>query len=122
MTMGSKTTRYRVRGGNPLEGTVFVQGAKNAALKMIAASLLTSGAAFAQSTTVQGANEGARAGGAGRLAGELVTCAKNAPARGFYAASGFHQVAERDGSSRWELDLANGVVLPAPPWIRVSSR
>ncbi len=33
-------TRYRVRGGNPLNGTVFVQGAKNAALKMIAASLL----------------------------------------------------------------------------------
>jgi UDP-N-acetylglucosamine 1-carboxyvinyltransferase len=34
-------TRYRVRGGAPLHGTVFVQGAKNAALKMIAASLLT---------------------------------------------------------------------------------
>jgi UDP-N-acetylglucosamine 1-carboxyvinyltransferase len=34
-------TRYRVRGGTPLSGTVFVQGAKNAALKMIAASLLT---------------------------------------------------------------------------------
>src|SRR5215831_3392231 len=33
-------TRYRVAGGNPLQGTVFVQGAKNAALKMIAASLL----------------------------------------------------------------------------------
>jgi UDP-N-acetylglucosamine 1-carboxyvinyltransferase len=33
-------TRYRVRGGKPLQGTVFVQGAKNAALKMIAASLL----------------------------------------------------------------------------------
>jgi UDP-N-acetylglucosamine 1-carboxyvinyltransferase len=33
-------TRYRVRGGRPLQGTVFVQGAKNAALKMIAASLL----------------------------------------------------------------------------------
>ena len=33
-------TRYRVRGGQPLQGTVFVQGAKNAALKMIAASLL----------------------------------------------------------------------------------
>jgi UDP-N-acetylglucosamine 1-carboxyvinyltransferase len=32
--------RYRVRGGHPLQGTVFVQGAKNAALKMIAASLL----------------------------------------------------------------------------------
>jgi UDP-N-acetylglucosamine 1-carboxyvinyltransferase len=31
---------YRVRGGHPLQGTVFVQGAKNAALKMIAASLL----------------------------------------------------------------------------------
>jgi UDP-N-acetylglucosamine 1-carboxyvinyltransferase len=39
MTMGSET-RYRVRGGNTLQGTVFVQGAKNAALKMIAASLL----------------------------------------------------------------------------------
>src|SRR5262249_57879213 len=38
-TIGSQT-RYRVRGGNPLQGTVFVQGAKNAALKMIAASLL----------------------------------------------------------------------------------
>ncbi len=33
-------SRYRVRGGQPLQGTVFVQGAKNAALKMIAASLL----------------------------------------------------------------------------------
>ena len=39
MTSGHET-RYRVRGGNPLHGTVFVQGAKNAALKMIAASLL----------------------------------------------------------------------------------
>ena len=34
------------------------------AVSLIAASLLTSGAAFAQSTTVQGAHEGARAGGA----------------------------------------------------------
>ena len=34
------------------------------AVSLIAASLLTSTAAFAQSTTVQGANEGARAGGA----------------------------------------------------------
>src|SRR6266568_2695636 len=33
-------TGYHVVGGNPLQGTVFVQGAKNAALKMIAASLL----------------------------------------------------------------------------------
>lgn len=32
---------YRVRGCAPLNGTVFIQGAKNAALKMIAASLLT---------------------------------------------------------------------------------
>jgi UDP-N-acetylglucosamine 1-carboxyvinyltransferase len=39
MTSGHKT-RYRVVGGNQLQGTVFVQGAKNAALKMIAASLL----------------------------------------------------------------------------------
>jgi UDP-N-acetylglucosamine 1-carboxyvinyltransferase len=40
MTVGPETC-YRVRGGLPLRGTVFVQGAKNAALKMIAASLLT---------------------------------------------------------------------------------
>jgi UDP-N-acetylglucosamine 1-carboxyvinyltransferase len=33
-------TRFRVKGGNSLQGTVFVQGAKNSALKMIAASLL----------------------------------------------------------------------------------
>src|SRR5258708_23690178 len=39
MTTGPQTG-YRVRGGYPLQGTVFVQGAKNAALKMIAASLL----------------------------------------------------------------------------------
>jgi UDP-N-acetylglucosamine 1-carboxyvinyltransferase len=39
MTSGPET-RYIVRGGSPLQGTVFVQGAKNAALKMIAASLL----------------------------------------------------------------------------------
>ena len=41
MTVGPETC-YRVRGGAPLHGTVFVQGAKNAALKMIAASLLAS--------------------------------------------------------------------------------
>ena len=37
---------------------------KRFAGSLIAASLLTSGAAFAQSTTVQGAHDGARAGGA----------------------------------------------------------
>jgi Protein of unknown function (DUF1236) len=36
---------------------------KKVAVSLIAASLLTSGSAFAQSTTVQGANEGVRAGG-----------------------------------------------------------
>src|SRR6202012_4333379 len=41
MTKGTEI-RYRVRGGTPLQGTVFIQGAKNAALKMIAASLLAS--------------------------------------------------------------------------------
>jgi UDP-N-acetylglucosamine 1-carboxyvinyltransferase len=40
MTKGTET-RYRVHGGTTLHGTVFIQGAKNAALKMIAASLLT---------------------------------------------------------------------------------
>ncbi|GAA4515402.1 MULTISPECIES: UDP-N-acetylglucosamine 1-carboxyvinyltransferase [Nonomuraea] len=33
--------RYRVRGGNPLRGTAFIQGAKNAVLPMIGAALLT---------------------------------------------------------------------------------
>lgn len=32
--------RYRIRGGTPLQGTVVVQGAKNATLPMIAAALL----------------------------------------------------------------------------------
>ncbi|MEV4102536.1 UDP-N-acetylglucosamine 1-carboxyvinyltransferase [Nonomuraea sp. NPDC049649] len=32
--------RYRVRGGNPLRGTAFIQGAKNAVLPMIGAALL----------------------------------------------------------------------------------
>lgn len=32
--------RYRVRGGHPLSGTAFVQGAKNATLPMIGAALL----------------------------------------------------------------------------------
>src|ERR1700759_3710275 len=40
MTKGTEI-RYRVRGGTSLHGTVFIQGAKNAALKMIAAALLT---------------------------------------------------------------------------------
>ena len=39
MTKGTEI-RYHVRGGTPLSGTVFIQGAKNAALKMIAASLM----------------------------------------------------------------------------------
>jgi UDP-N-acetylglucosamine 1-carboxyvinyltransferase len=39
MTKGTEV-RYHVRGGTPLVGTVFIQGAKNAALKMIAASLM----------------------------------------------------------------------------------
>ncbi|MEV4889495.1 hypothetical protein AB0K48_08910, partial [Nonomuraea sp. NPDC055795] len=32
--------RYRVRGGNALRGTAFIQGAKNAVLPMIGAALL----------------------------------------------------------------------------------
>src|ERR1700678_3868402 len=40
MTKGTEI-RSRGRGGAPLQGTVFIQGAKNAALKMIAAALLT---------------------------------------------------------------------------------
>jgi UDP-N-acetylglucosamine 1-carboxyvinyltransferase len=39
MSLGHEV-RYRVRGGRPLGGTVFVQGAKNAVLPMIGASLL----------------------------------------------------------------------------------
>ncbi|MFI6515215.1 UDP-N-acetylglucosamine 1-carboxyvinyltransferase [Spirillospora sp. NPDC050679] len=42
--MGSvgQEVRYRVRGGHRLHGTVFVQGAKNAVLPMIGASLMAS--------------------------------------------------------------------------------
>jgi UDP-N-acetylglucosamine 1-carboxyvinyltransferase len=39
MSLGHEV-RYRVRGGQALHGTVFVQGAKNAVLPMIGASLL----------------------------------------------------------------------------------
>jgi hypothetical protein len=46
---------------------------KRLAVSLFAASLLTSGAAFAQSTTVQGALDGARAGGqVGGPIGEVV--------------------------------------------------
>ena len=46
---------------------------KRLAISLIAASLLTSGAAFAQSTTAQGALNGARAGGeVGGPVGEIV--------------------------------------------------
>ncbi|PRY00984.1 UDP-N-acetylglucosamine 1-carboxyvinyltransferase [Allonocardiopsis opalescens] len=41
MSMGQEV-RYRVRGGRPLQGTAFIQGAKNAVLPMIGASLLAS--------------------------------------------------------------------------------
>ncbi len=35
--------RIRIRGGNPLNGTIEISGAKNSALKLMAASLLTDG-------------------------------------------------------------------------------
>ncbi|MCW2859377.1 MAG: UDP-N-acetylglucosamine1-carboxyvinyltransferase, partial [Actinoallomurus sp.] len=41
MSLGHEV-RYRVRGGRQLRGTVFVQGAKNAVLPMIGASLMAS--------------------------------------------------------------------------------
>ncbi|GAA1567016.1 UDP-N-acetylglucosamine 1-carboxyvinyltransferase [Actinomadura kijaniata] len=41
MSMG-QDVRYRVRGGHRLQGTVFIQGAKNAVLPMIGASLMAS--------------------------------------------------------------------------------
>ena len=47
MTVGPETC-YRVKGGESLRGTVFVQGAKNAALKMIAASLASVEASSSQ--------------------------------------------------------------------------
>lgn len=42
MSGEDQQVRYRVRGGRPLRGTVFIQGAKNAALPMIGAALLAS--------------------------------------------------------------------------------
>lgn len=41
MSMGHEV-RYRVRGGQQLHGTVFIQGAKNAVLPMIGAALMAS--------------------------------------------------------------------------------
>ncbi|GGP98015.1 UDP-N-acetylglucosamine 1-carboxyvinyltransferase [Actinomadura coerulea] len=41
MSMGHEV-RYRMRGGRQLHGTVFIQGAKNAVLPMIGASLMAS--------------------------------------------------------------------------------
>src|ERR1700692_4153550 len=38
--LGSQAVRYRIEGGQRLEGSVVVQGAKNAALPIIAAALL----------------------------------------------------------------------------------
>jgi len=61
MTQGTEI-RYRVRGGTPLQGTVFIQGAKNAALKMIAASLLADKGRTVL-RNVQGGRVRARTGG-----------------------------------------------------------
>jgi hypothetical protein len=53
---------------------------KRIAVSLIAASLLASGAAFAQSTTVQGAQEGARVGGpVGAIVGGTVGAALEIP-------------------------------------------
>lgn len=40
--LASQAVRYHIQGGQPLEGSVVIQGAKNAALPIIAASLLAS--------------------------------------------------------------------------------
>jgi FkbH-like protein len=61
------------------------------------------------------ADEAGRAG-AERLAGWFLPTAKNAPASGFYGSHGFERVAEDEGATRWELDLA-GSTPACPPWI-----
>lgn len=60
----------------------------------------------------------ARTAGARRLAGEFIPTKKNMPAREFYASHGFACVAEQDGATRWELELAQGRIA-SPPWLEV---
>jgi FkbH-like protein len=57
----------------------------------------------------------ARRAGAERLTGSFLPTAKNAPARGFYAAHGFECIEDGDAETRWELDLDRAPGWPA--WI-----
>jgi FkbH-like protein len=52
-----------------------------------------------------------------RLAGWFVTTKMNAPAREFYPTHGFTCTVQRNGKSRWELELTNGKIA-SPPWIK----
>ena len=58
----------------------------------------------------------ARERGAARLMGTFVPTARNGPASQFYPHQGFTCVAEQNGVSHWQLDLARATVT-APPWI-----
>ena len=43
--------RYEINGGHPLNGTVTISGAKNAAVAILPAALLVSGSALVMLTT-----------------------------------------------------------------------
>jgi FkbH-like protein len=63
----------------------------------------------------------ARAKGAQRLTGWYLATKKNDLAKSFYETHGFNRVGEREGSSRWEFNLARGQI-GFPPWIKLNPK
>jgi FkbH-like protein len=57
--------------------------------------------------------------GVERLSGWFLPTAKNRPAADFYAAHGFERDTEKDGGTRWTLNLATGAI-ECPAWIRLN--
>lgn len=65
--------------------------------------------------------EEGRARGFERLEGWFAPTRKNAPAADFYRLHGFRPALERDGATRWSLELAEARVA-CPPWIELLVR
>lgn len=60
-----------------------------------------------------------RKSGCRTLRGTFLPTKKNAPARAFFTSHGFERLSADDNGSLWELNLAAGKGLQAPPWIRL---
>jgi FkbH-like protein len=63
----------------------------------------------------------ARKSGCRIVRGSFLPTKKNAPARDFFSNHGFAKVAADEDGSLWELNLADGRGVAAPPYIRVST-